>query len=330
MLENYDIDWEGLKNNLKKLNPKRIFVELPEGLKPYIFEIMKNLEGFELYFSGENIYGACDVPETSKNFDVTLHFGHSEIPNINYGGKIIFVEMKRKMEMDEKIISKFINLKCSKIGLLATVQYIDHMKKLSMVLSAAGIKILVTQGDSRLKYPGQVLGCDFSAAMKIGAEVDCFVVIADGEFHARGVAISTGKRTYSFDPIRGEINEINIEKLLRQRYAMIEKARSSRFVGIIVSQKIGQIRWNLALSLKEKIEKFNKKAAIIIMDEINPYKIRNLPMDIFVNTACPRVSTDDSESFDYKLITPQEMEMALGVRPMYPYFMDMIHNVDTF
>ncbi|MEM0077590.1 MAG: diphthamide biosynthesis enzyme Dph2 [Thermoplasmata archaeon] len=327
MLQDYEIDWDNINEKLSKMNAKRILIELPEGLKIYIFEIMKKLINFEIYFSGENIYGACDVSDLSSKFDAVLHFGHAEIPNINYGGKVIFVEMRNKININENLINKIVQLNCKKIGLLATIQYIDFLSKIPEILSKNNIEIFIGHGDSRLKYPGQVLGCDFSSALKIMKEVECFLVIADGEFHAIGIAISTGMKTFALNPITEELKEININEFLKKRYMIIEKASKSKSVGIIVSSKIGQSRYEIAKSLMKKIEESGRKAAIIVMNEITPYKIKNLPFDVFVNTACPRISTDDAENYEYKMLTPMEMEMAIGVRQMYPYVMDMISQI---
>ena len=41
MLQDYEIDWDNINEKLSKMNAKRILIELPEGLKIYIFEIMK-------------------------------------------------------------------------------------------------------------------------------------------------------------------------------------------------------------------------------------------------------------------------------------------------
>ncbi|MGC8993086.1 MAG: hypothetical protein ACP5JE_05995, partial [Thermoplasmata archaeon] len=52
---------EKIKENLRKDN--RILIELPEGLKYLIPEIRSYLRDFDILFSGENIYGACDSCE---------------------------------------------------------------------------------------------------------------------------------------------------------------------------------------------------------------------------------------------------------------------------
>lgn len=327
MLDDYEIDWTKIRKNLKHLKAKSVFVELPEGVKGAIFEIQEMLSEFSPVFSGENVYGACDTIYTDA--DVTLHFGHSAIPNLDYGKKIIFVEMRRKIVIDEKRLGRMPEIGCRSVGLLATVQYIHLLPVIDSILRKKGIECIISTGDSRLAYPGQVLGCDFSAATSITASVDCFIVVADGEFHAAGIAISTGKRTYSLNPITSEIKEVNIDGFLRRRYAMVERAMKAKNVAILVSGKIGQMRISLARWLKSRLENAGKRAVIVFMNDISPQKIRNIPADIFVNTACPRISLDDEELYDYRIVTPQEMEMAIGERPLDQYAVDMINYVDS-
>ena len=45
----------------------------------------------------------------------------------------------------------------------------------------------------RLKYSGQILGCDFSNALDVLENVEAFVFFGGGRFHAMGVALATGK-----------------------------------------------------------------------------------------------------------------------------------------
>ncbi|MCI4434661.1 MAG: diphthamide biosynthesis enzyme Dph2 [Thermoplasmata archaeon] len=324
MLENYLIDWESIVDELKRKNAKKVLIELPEGVKSGIFEIEERLKDFDLAFSGENVYGACDTINDMEGFDAVLHFGHSRIPNLNYSDKVIFVEMRRRVHIDE---SKFEIPGFTRIGLLATIQYLDLLPKISDILKRQGKSGIISRGDERLTYPGQVLGCDFSAATMIKDKVDCFLVIADGEFHANGIAISTGKETFALDPNTGIIKKIDTETFIRKRYAMVEKAMNAKNIGIIVSKKIGQKRFNLAKFLKEKIEGSGRKASIIMMDEITPQKLANFPFDIYVNTACPRISLDDAEIYDFKIVTPQEIYLAIGEKPLDKYTVDMINEL---
>ena len=80
---NFKIDIEKLVCELKKLGWKRIVLEATNGLKPYvkyISEILKK-EGFEVYISGNDCYGPCDIDYLVAEFvkaDGIVHVGHKK------------------------------------------------------------------------------------------------------------------------------------------------------------------------------------------------------------------------------------------------------------
>ena len=54
------------------------------------------------------------------------------------------------------------------------------------------------------------------------------------------------------------------------------------------------MRRNLALRMKRKLEKHGKKGFLLAMEHIGPELIDFYPVDVFVNTACPRIAIDDA------------------------------------
>ncbi|MDP8012376.1 MAG: diphthamide biosynthesis enzyme Dph2 [Thermoplasmata archaeon] len=328
MMEDYfEIDWNNILNELNKRNIKSILIELPEGLKQFIPEIDAKLSRYRTYYSGENIYGSCDT-NYSISVDGVLHFGHAPMRNLQYFKNTIFVELKRKININKKLVENILSLNCKRIGILATVQYISMIENLSKELKKFGIETITSEGDDRLYYPSQVLGCDFSAAEKIKEDVDCFIVLADGTFHASGIFMATDKPTYSAEPVSGKIIRIENDQFLRSRYLAMEKAREAKNIGILVSTKLGQYRIAIANMLKNKIIESGRKAFIIVLNEISPQKLINLNMDAYVNTACPRIALDDTSLYEKPILTPTEMEMVLGIIPYDNYVLDRINFVN--
>ena len=56
----------------------------------------------------------------------------------------------------------------------------------------------------------------------------------------------------------------------------------------------------------------NKRGYLLALDHVSPDLIDFYPVDAFVNTACPRIAIDDSVRYAKPLITPFELEVALG------------------
>jgi 2-(3-amino-3-carboxypropyl)histidine synthase len=82
--------------------------------------------------------------------------------------------------------------------------------------------------------------------------------------------------------------------------------------GILIGEKPGQMRRNLALRMKRLLKEHGRKGYLLALDHIGPDLIDFYPVDAFVNTACPRIAIDDSVKYAKPLITPYELEVALG------------------
>ena len=48
------------------------------------------------------------------------------------------------------------------------------------------------------------------------------------------------------------------------------------------------------------------------MEHVGPELIDFYPVDVFVNTACPRIAIDDAVKYAKPMITPYELEVVLG------------------
>jgi len=70
----------------------------------------------------------------------------------------------------------------------------------------------------------------------------------------------------------------------------------------------------------------NDDAYLITMDEVTPDRLRNFDMDAFVNTGCPRITTDDGPRFHKPMLTPGEYEAAIGEKPLDSIEFDTFHD----
>ena len=67
-----------------------------------------------------------------------------------------------------------------------------------------------------------------------------------------------------------------------------------------------------------------KKGYLPALEHIGPDLIDFYPVDAFVNTACPRIAIDDAVRYRKPLITPFELEVALGKKWETGYMFDEI------
>jgi 2-(3-amino-3-carboxypropyl)histidine synthase len=325
----YDIDLTSAVSEIKRIKARIVALQVPEGLKKRAYQIAEDIEskaGAEVIVVAEPCFGACDIPSSLFELvDAVVNVGHSPIPSLHFSRPIIFVPARSRIPVGDQL-KKAVDLLEEPVGILATSQHLGELEEVIEAIEGLGIKIKVGEGDSRISHAGEVLGCNYTAASSIAKEVNSFLLIGSGMFHALGVHLATGKKVVVLDPNLEEPREIDQvkDKVLRQRHAVIEKATRARSFGIIVGEKIGQRRLRRAKELRKLLRWKKKDAALILMDKFDPEKLRSLGFDAYVSTACPRIAIDDFAAYDKPLLTPQELEIVLGVRNWPDYVFDQM------
>ena len=305
-----------------------VALQLPEGLKIRATEIIDFLSertNSKFIVLGDPCYGACDIFYNFRDVaDALVHFGHSPIPSQEIEGDVLYIEAFYHADVKDAV-ERYIDQLPDRIGLLATVQYIGCLEQAKGVIEAHGKKAVIAQGDRRTCYPGQVLGCDCSSAEN-ASDVDMFLFIGEGDFHPLAAAFGVGKEIRVLNPITGELRSVDDvrDRILRKRFAAIERARSSESFLVIVCSKIGQRRDAVADDIAEKIRASGKKAYKVFMNELSPQNLMAYRVDAYVSTACPRLAMDDYSRYDRPILTPIEAEVALGLREWDDYAFDVI------
>jgi 2-(3-amino-3-carboxypropyl)histidine synthase len=297
----YDFEIERLKKEIRKRKAKCVLIQLPEGLKAKAREIAEQLP-CEVVISADPCYGACDIRKIPE-CDLTIHFGHSKLTNVP---GVIYVECYHASDCVHAAKNAVHLLKEKKIGLVTTAQHVHELEKVAKALEAAH-KLTFIGESKRAPHPGQILGCDLSAAESIADRVDAFLYIGSGRFHPLGVAYATNKRVVAADPYSGHVQEVSAEQWEKERHIRGSKAHGAVNFGVVVGTKPGQRDFALARKVKQALEKKGKKAFIIVMEEIEPDRIDYLPFDAFVITACPRIVLDDWKNYRKPLLLPGEI-----------------------
>jgi 2-(3-amino-3-carboxypropyl)histidine synthase len=306
-----------LIRTLRARGAKKVALQFPEGLKRRAAAVATELKdaGFDVIVSGNPCYGACDLAlDTLSIADVLVHFGHAAVDERH---NVIFEPYP--VDFDILILENAVPLlKGKKIGLVTTVQHVHLISPMEAFLQSKGIDVRVAMGSSRTPHRGQVLGCSFAAAKATDADEILFV--GTGLFHPVGISLATGTRVIALDPLTGTAQEVSGDTLKRRRFAVMEKVRGAKSIGIIVSMKSGQQR----MALAERLAALSPHAVIVTMQEVSPDELLNLGFDAFVNTACPRLAYDDQVRFPVPVLSPQEFEILCGVRSWDEYSIDEI------
>ncbi|MBU4245516.1 MAG: diphthamide biosynthesis enzyme Dph2 [Nanoarchaeota archaeon] len=301
-----------IKLALDAHKPKRVLIQAPEGLKTRMQEIAKAIDArkIETVIWIEPCFGACDIPDyAAKAFgcDLIIHIGHapmgvkSEVP-------VAYIEYSMNADFEKILIKNASALsKYKSIGIITTVQYVGDIEKAKEFLEKSGKEVFVGKSKS-LKYAGQVLGCDVAAAQSVEKDVNAFVFLGSGRFHALGVLKKTKKPVLIVDVESGAIIDISSERALieKKRILLNIKFREAKKAGLLLSSKKGQHSGKDIFALKEKIEALGKTVDIIAADYVSPEKILGMKFDILVNCACSRI--EDDLVFKEPVINADEIE----------------------
>jgi len=318
-MKSFDLEEERVKQEILRLGAKRVLIQLPEGLKPEAPRLAITIEeaGAIPIISADPCYGACDLATAEAEglgVDLIIHYGHSKL--LRYERvPTVYVEARATLNIDAAL-GKALPLlgKRHRIGLVTTVQHVQTIDRAKELLLRAGKTVMI--GDTgRLSYPGQVIGCDYSNAKSVSKDVEAFLFIGGGQFHALGVALSTSKPTIAADPYDDRAFCVNeqAEKILKQQWASIDEGKEAKSYAVLVGLKLGQQKLEQALAIKGKLEAKGKEVFLFAVREVTPEVLMEFPtIDAYVNTACPRLSLDDASRFRKPVLTPNEALVVAG------------------
>ncbi|MEK6958813.1 MAG: diphthamide biosynthesis enzyme Dph2 [archaeon] len=316
---------------LKKLKAKKVFLQIPEGLKIRVDALMEELEGhgFEVVTAMDPCFGACDLKQSEAKrlgCDSVLHLGHTQflkktsIPTVYAPLKY---ELGERFERISKIAAEWLkDANIREVGIVTTAQFLHYLPELKKAFETAGIKTNIGKGQRT--EDGQVLGCNYSSAE---VKPNTIIFFGDGLFHPLGIHFATQKKVIIANPITLEMKTLDEEKneFLKRRILLIERAKAANEYAIIVSTKEGQNRISEAEKIKKLLEKDGKKAKIYIMDFISQDAMLGMKAEAIINTACPRISIDDYQNYKLPMINYPEVDYLLGKKKYDNYKLVVVY-----
>ncbi|MDL5360737.1 diphthamide biosynthesis enzyme Dph2 [Halalkalicoccus sp. NIPERK01] len=319
----WDYELDRIVEAVHDRDAKKVGLQFPEGLKrrgPKVTDDLRELlpEDVTVMMSGQPCYGACDLDTyMMRRTDVFVHFGHSPMKESE---KIIYVPLFSNVEVLPIIEESLEEIEGEEVGLVTTAQHMNRFEEMREFLEERGYTVHTRKGDDRLTHEGQVLGCNYASA---DIDADNVLYVGGGKFHPLGLAMEhPEKNVVIADPVNNVVTIADTEKFMKQRYGAVHRAMDAEKWGVIFCTKIGQGRWDEA----ERIVDENENAYLITMDEVTPDRLRNFDMDAFVNTGCPRITTDDGPQFHKPMLTPGEYEIAVGNEPLDSLEFDTFHG----
>ncbi|KEP54560.1 diphthamide biosynthesis protein [Rhizoctonia solani 123E] len=308
-------------------------------------------DGRNAYVLADTTYGSCCVDEVAAahiDADVVVHYGHtclsptSRLP-------VIYVFGKRPIDMQDCVNQLSLVVRPhltdanprKSLILKSDVSYAYSTGEIQKSLQKEFSDVEIVVPDVPTKYipppsasamapyapvdPDQPSGPISPTIKNTGLATspegilanECLILYIGGESLALTNFLLThsSSEVVSYDPqtksIRRETGTVN--KLLMRRYAIIQKARDADVIGILVGTLGVASYLPLMAHLRRLISKAQKKCYTISVGKLNPAKLANfMEIECFVLVACPENSVIDSKEFYRPIVTPFELEIALG------------------
>ncbi len=222
--------------------------------------------------------------------------------------KVIHIEAKLKSKVS--LPEKLLKLLPEKLIVFTTIQLIDSLPGIIKQLENDGKKPLIVK-TNHTKHKGQILGCNIeNYKTYTKEEFDAFLYVGDGLFHPKALAWKNDKKkVFAYNPFSSkfvEINEDDIESIKKKHKASFSKFLMAKKVGVLVTTKPGQFMLNKALKLKSKYP--DKEFFFFLDNTYNFESLEDFPfIEVWVNTACPRIGFDDSIRISKPIINIDEV-----------------------
>ena len=309
------LDEEGALSVVREHSYRTILLEVPEGVRDRAAVLADRIRQETRCVAivwGGTCWGPCDLHEheAAPLVDAVLHFGHTPLPGGERPVPVHFLSIEYEGGLPNDLVADLRErLGDRPAALISTVQYLPLLPRLREALD----DVVIPQG---ALAPGQVSGCDQSAAVA-APEDRVLVYLGTGRFHPLGAALATGRPVLVLDLELGMVEEVGrkeAERFQRKRFAAIARALDARKWGVYISTKSGQGRRDRAIGLLEAVEGAGREAILIAMDDVSPAALLPFHLEALVSCACPRVAVDDGMNYPFPVLTPDEAEIALGLR----------------
>ncbi|XP_044298598.1 2-(3-amino-3-carboxypropyl)histidine synthase subunit 2 [Varanus komodoensis] len=307
----------------------KVALQFPDKLLPDSVDIATRLEvatGAKMYILGDTSYGSCCVDEVAAEHvsaDAVIHYGPAclspcyKLPVLHVFGREK-LDVKRCAEVFQELYPNH----QAHVVVLSEVAYSHAIDDLASQLYPRYPNVVFSQLDSKddpdsaqpISGLVQQFGRRFVVNEQYGFDnYTMFYVGCEGPELTNFMLTWNRCSFSSFDPKTGQgrWETLDVNRALRRRLYLVERARDAQVVGIVVGTLGVADYLSVLQHLREIIHWAGKRAYTLAVGKLNPAKLANfLEVDIFVLVACPQNSLLDSTDFYRPLITPYEMEIA--------------------
>jgi 2-(3-amino-3-carboxypropyl)histidine synthase len=305
---------------LEEKRPSVVVVNAPGGLLKQVRELMEVLEhryGVKCILAGDSCFGICDTVDkdvSSLEADMVLHIGHNAVAK-TVGEFTYLVDAVDDVGFDNVVETAASALKENmRIGLVTFSQHVHQLEPVRAMLERKGFEVCIGR-DNGLLVGSQMFGCDFSTVYPLRDKVDVFWFLGESEFHAVGLALSTGKPTYMLDPYLDKVVDMREAAEGRRKRAILAvyRALDAKVFGVITGLKEGQTMLGRSTWISKKLENCGRKVVQLALRDITPERLApHEDINAFVQTACPRISIDGF-AFDKPVLSIPQADALIAL-----------------
>lgn len=290
---------------------------------------------------GDVTYGACcidDLGAKALGADLLVHYGHScLVPLTTTALPCLYVFVEIRVDV-QHLVDCFCQT-CevgTRVHVMGTVQFRPAVATAAKLLNERERPSTIPQ--AKPLSPGEVLGCtapsDLHNALPSKNPSDAnssvqhvMLFIADGRFHLEAAMIANPTLpAYRYDPYGKTLTmeKYETQKMKTIRMEAIQRARdpSVQTIGIILGTLGRQGNPAILGHIRTLLRQHRKKSFVLLLSEIFPVKLEKFhDVDAWVQIACPRLSVDWGHFFKKPVLSPYELNVALGEedwREVYP------------
>ncbi|GAQ78942.1 Diphthamide biosynthesis protein [Klebsormidium nitens] len=319
--KNYNLEIPKTVWRLKQAKAKTVALQFPEGLLMYattIADILERFAGVEhCLVLGDVTYGACCVDDFSAGAlgaDFLVHYGHSCLVPVDVTSiPCLYVFVDIAIDTAHLVSTVKLNFaRGADLVLAGTIQFAAAVQAARGALAEDFPSLVVPQ--AKPLSPGEVLGC---TAPVLASKADAIVFVADGRFHLEAIMIANPTvPAYRYDPYSKvlTIEEYDHLGMRRARRRAIEASWRAKRFGVVLGTLGRQGNPRILTHVETRLRTRGLDYVVLLVSELNPAKVQRFKgsVDAWVQIACPRLSIDWGEAFDAPLLTPYELEVALG------------------
>lgn len=322
---NYSFEIPKTVWRLRAAAARRVALQFPEGLLMFACAIADILEEFagvdECLVLGDVTYGACCVDDLSAaalGADFLVHYGHSCLVPVDYTAiPCLYVFVDIAIDVPRLVAAVEHNFAPQqRLVLAGTIQFAAAVQAARAALAPRFPSLAVPQ--AKPLSPGEVLGC--TAPVLPAGSADAIVFVADGRFHLESIMIANpAVPAFRYDPYARTITREQYDHrgMRAARRRAIEAARSAPSWGVVFGTLGRQGNPRVLEHVTARLAVRGLAHTVFLVSELTPGKVAALGASVqaWVQIACPRLSIDWGEAFAAPLLTPYELEVALGFAP---------------